>query len=313
MKTQSILENFQSLPLHPYGDDHLNDILRAMFEEPLKLDWRDEWNDQELLDLVPGNNFEVRRVYSLHVGEDHFCQLDLLCMDGEPVCFYGRHGYEDSAHPEVHYVNKEKAFVLATQFANALTTRRLQKLREQMSEAPEKLMKLGGEAHLASLSDSIFGQKDGDDHADQSTMLEAPYSTWIHVGGKLEQVLAFERKDTDNGRKTFGHTANGDVLLESGKVVYQFGDSEKDREAALKEMTSPGEWLISKKESRGEGIPFAVVYIRDANEWLPYMRVITFKNKALYDAFMELHTEALDKSVSGEFPYETVPDNASIV
>lgn len=309
MKTQSILENFQSLPLHPYGDDQLNDILRAMFEDTFKLDYREE----DLLALVPGNTFEVRRVYDLNVGEDHFCELDLLCMDGEPVCFYGRHGYEDSAHPDVHYANKEKAFVLATQFAAALTNRRLQTLREQMSDAPKKLFELGGKEHLASLSDSTFGLKERDEHADQRMMLDAPYSTWIHTGTELKQVLSFERKKTDNGWQTLGRTTDGDVLLECGKLVYQFGDSAKDRETSLKKMTSPGEWLVSKKESNGEGIPFAVVYIREANEWLPSMRVITFRNKADYDAFMAQHANALDKSVSGEFPYATIPEKASVV
>jgi hypothetical protein len=308
MKTQSILENFQSLPLHPYGDDQLNDILRAMFEDTFKLDYREE----DLLALVPGNTFEVRRVYDLHVGEDHFCQLDLLCMDGEPVCFYGRHGYEDSAHPEVHYANKEKAFVLATQFAAALTNRRLQTLREQMSDAPEKLFELGGKAYIASLSDSTFGLKD-DDYAGQQMMLAAPYSTWIHTKAELKQVLSFEHKRVDRGWQTVGRTADGEVLLESGKVVYQFGHLAKDREASLKEMTSPGEWLVSKEESNREGIPFAVILIRNANEWLPSQRIITFREQADYDAFMALHANALDKSVSGEFPYDTIPEKASVV
>jgi hypothetical protein len=306
MKTQKILDNFRALPVEGNDKYLINDILLAMFQEELHTG-----HDEDLLSLVPGNVFEVRRVYRLYTGQDHFCKLLMLCVNDKPVIFYGRHGHEDSADGQTSVIDAEAAFSLATQLSAALSVRRLQKYRETMSPAPQELLKMGGEGYIAALSDSTFGIHE-DDSLDQPDLMKAPFSAWVYTGETLARIQSMTRQDTDDGRKVFGKIEQGEVQLEHGKVVFQFLDGEADREAAKAEMSTPGDWVLSTEECN-EQFRMAAVYVREANTWPHHLHLITFGTRALYKAFVSKYSpDGTAQQVQGEFPWDTVPDDACI-
>lgn len=308
MKTQNIVDNFHALPVERNDKYLVNEVLLAMFQEEFKT--RD---DEDLLSLVPGNTFEVRSVYRLYAGNDHFCQLYMLCVNDKPVVFYGRHGHEDSADGEASVIDADAAFSLATQLCAALSVRRLQKYREAMSPAPQDLLKMGGEGYISALSDSVFGIHE-DDNLDQPALMDAPFSAWVYNGESMTRILSMTRRDTeDDVRKVFGQTEQGEVPLEHGKVVFQFLDGEADRETAKAEMSAPGDWLLDTKQCNKQ-FRMAAVYVREANTWPHHLRLITFGTSALYKAFVSTHApDGTSQQVQGEFPWETIPDDASIM
>jgi hypothetical protein len=307
MKTQTILDNFRALPVQHSDTYLINDILLAMFQEELKTG-----DDEDLVSLVPGNTFETRRIYRLNAGDDHFCQLYLLCVNDKPIVFYGRHGHEDSAYGEASVIDAEAAFSLATQMSASLSVRRLQKYRKEMSHAPKDLLKMGGEGYISALSDTVFGIH-GDDNLDQPRLMEAPLSAWFYNGETLLKIQSMTHRDTEDGRKVFGKTEMGEVQLEHGKVVFQFMDSEADREAAKAQMPTPGDWVLDT-ENCNEKYRTVPVYVREGHTWPHHLHLITFGTPALYKAFVSKYApDGSARQMQGEFPWDAIPDDATIM
>lgn len=305
MKIQKILDNFKSLPVAKYDADDLNDFLLTMFQEHLGAK-----REEDLLSLVAGRELQIRVVYDLHVGHEHYCSLRLLCVDGAPVAFEGHHGYEDDAHGEATVVNKELGVELAGIVAAGLAQRRLAEYSKDVS-TPEsgKLLDLGGGMFMSELSDSVVGVRE-DASLLQDSFLREPFSAWVRLHGEPLKVLSFLRRDTEDGRSTFANTEKGEVRVEHGNVVFQFMDSTVERSEALERMAATGDWYI-RHEDCSDVMKMVSAYVRPKHSWSHDLHVITFDRKADYLAFTQKYP--FDRKVGGDFPFESIPDNASVV
>jgi hypothetical protein len=310
MKTQKILDNFHALPVVSSPRHDVNDVLFSMYRELLKLSKYSE-EGRKLAELVPEVTFELRRVYGMWVGNDHACMLYLLVADGQPLAFFGKHGYEDndSAKGVAHVVDTESANHLAGLLSAAIMVQRLKQYRDSMDKAPVELLDMGGNEYLVAVSDTTFGS--GQAHGVQEKDMHAPpFSTWVHTGKKLARVNKVTACDDDADHVAVGETEQGVVPLQYSRVLFQFMDSQEDREAAMQTMSGEGEWTISKSECNPK-FRMVVAYIREPHSWHHRLSLITFGTERLYKAFLEANAHGIDTRVPGLFPFDTVPDDAT--
>ena len=306
MQTQKILDNLDKFPVLPEDLHLVNDILLALFDGTLGTS-----DSEEVLPFLADKTFQLRCIYHLHVDEAHFCQLYILSVDGVPLTFYGRHGHEDSAWGEATILNKAQAVSLAQQVAAGLMQRRLAKFSEENDGriVPDNLLKLGGSPYLCALSSSVFGARD--EFGGLNNLTQAPFSAWYRTGDTVVPVTSFDHRREGRDYRLFALTEEGEVAAESGRLMFQFLDSEQDRDEAASRMSAAGDWFVDGKESTAENIPMAIVYERANFNWSYGMRVLTFKNKGDYHAFIKKYP--FDTLTVGAFPRECVEGKASIV
>ena len=303
MKTQKILDNFHHLPVLDVNTDGINDVLLAMYKEPLRVNY-----DEDLISLLPDLHFEARRVYQAYVDCSNSCDLQLLLLNGEPLTFYGHHGHEDTAHMEATVVNREAALTLAKRLAEGLAQRRLDEYQKELTPLPEKLFELGASGYLTSLSDSVFGLCP-ELELDQHYLMKAPFQVWLNRDSHMVKVTGFQTRDTDNGPMMFAQTDEGVFEAPNGRVVFQFLDATDELICAKRHMREQGSWFIHRNQTDAKARS-AMLYEREPHSWYFRMHLIMLDNEAEYQAFIAQHP--LDKEVAGEFPYDTIPDSATV-
>jgi hypothetical protein len=304
MKISKLVENYKTFPILSPREADLDVILRALFEEPLRIA-----SDERIDDLINLPGLCVRQVYDLG-RESHWAELLFIGTEEQPLALFARHGHEDSPTVITHVIDDALATALATKLSEALTRARLNRFHiERLAAKQVTVEELG--AALYFVGESMLATHDLSGYQFER-LAAAPYKAYTSTESGLVKV--------DSLKSVYGErhadpefvvkTAQGEAQLPAGRLVFQIFDQPEDLAIALELMGPVGTWMSSKDDA----IPRANtvwVDVRPPLQWAVESFPVSFASPEDYDAFLAKYPH--DTEFSGPFPFAQLPASASYV